>query len=437
MQQAITLDLQRLIDERPWSRFQLLAGALCGAIALMDGYDAQSMGYVAPALSADLHIARAALGPLLSSGLAGMVIGALAFGPIADRIGRKPVLIVSTLIFSVMSLATAAATSLETIGLFRILTGVGLGGALPNTIALTSEFTPRKHRATAVTTMMCGFTLGAAFGGFVAAALISRFGWQSVFVVGGAVPLLIAAVTAVFLPESIRFLVLKRPSDKRLDGYVKKIAPGIAPYDMLSMGSESHKAGAFVVKELFLEGRARVTLLLWVCFFMNLMLIFFLNSWLPTVITDNGVNVRTAILITSLFQVGGTVGAIVLGRICDKGLMSPFNMLCIVYLGAAATTILIGQSGASIAALIVTVTAAGFCVTGGQTASNAVAAGYYPTAIRSTGVGWCLGIGRFGSILGPVLGGALLISAGTHTVFWIIAVPALIATTAAFIAGRN
>jgi AAHS family 4-hydroxybenzoate transporter-like MFS transporter len=437
MQQAITLDLQRLIDERPWSRFQLWAGTLCGAIALMDGYDAQSMGYVAPAMSADLHIARAALGPLLSSGLAGMVIGALAFGPIADRMGRKPVLIISTLIFSLMSLATATATTLETISLFRILTGFGLGGALPNTIALTSEFTPKKHRATAVTTMMCGFTLGAAFGGFVAAALISRFGWQSVFVVGGVVPLLIAIITAAFLPESIRFLALKRPSDKRLAHYVRKIAPGAARYDALYMGSETHKSGVFVVKELFMEGRAKITLLLWICFFMNLMLIFFLNSWLPTVIADNGINVRTAILITSLFQVGGTVGAIILGWVCDRGVMSPFNMLGFVYLGAAATTILIGQSGASIAALIFTVTAAGFCVTGGQTASNAVAAGYYPTPIRSTGVGWCLGIGRFGSIIGPVLGGALLISAGSHAVFWIIAVPALIAMTSAFVAGRN
>jgi len=282
--------------------------------------------------------------------------------------------------------------------------------------------------------MMCGFTLGAAFGGFVAAALISRFGWQSVFVVGGVVPLVIAIVTAAFLPESIRFLALKRPSDKRLAGYVRKIAPSAAPYDTLYMGSETRKSGVFVVKELFMDGRAKVTLLLWVCFFMNLMLIFFLNSWLPTVIADNGINVRTAILITSLFQVGGTVGAIILGWVCDKGVMSPFKMLGFVYLGAAATTILIGQSGASIAALIFTVTAAGFCVTGGHTASNAVAAGYYPTPIRSTGVGWCLGIGRFGSIIGPILGGALLISAGSHTVFWIIAVPALIAMGAAFVA---
>ena len=386
---------------------QVLPIVICAAIALMDGYDAQSMGYVAPAISADLHISRAALGPLLSSGLVGMVGGALAFGPLADRIGRKPVLLLSTIVFSLMSLGTATAGSLQTITVFRLLTGFGLGGALPNTIAMTAEFTPKKYRATAVTSMMCGFTLGAAFGGFVAAALISRFGWQSVFVIGGLVPLLIVVLAARFLPESV---VL-----------------------------EQQQSNAFLVKELFVDGRAKVTLLLWVCFFMNLMLIFFLNSWLPTVMTDSGLKVRTAILITSLFQLGGTVGAVILGRICDKEWLSPFYVLALVYFGAAVTTILIGQSGASIGALILTVTASGFCVTGGQTASNAVAAGYYPTAIRSTGVGWCLGIGRVGSIVGPVLGGALLIWAGAQVsqVFWFTGVPALIAMVSAFLAGAQ
>jgi len=434
------LDLQRLIDERPLTRFQVLVIVICGAIALMDGYDAQSMGFVAPALSADLHISRAALGPLLSSGLLGMVIGALIFGPLADHIGRKPVLLLCTIIFGVMSLLTATAASLTAISVFRLLTGFGLGGALPNTIALTSEFTPHKYRSTAVTTMLCGFTMGAAFGGFVAAGLISRFGWQSVFVVGGLIPLLIAVVTAAVLPESIRFLVLKRPADRRLPGYLAKIAPGVPASEGISFGAAQRESNAFVVKELFREGRARVTALLWICFFMNLMLIFFLNSWLPTVMNDAGIKIETAILITSLFQVGGAVGGVVFGRILDGApSASNFKVLAFVYFGAAVTTVLIGQSGASVAALLFTVTACGFCVTGGQTASNAAAAAYYPTAIRSTGVGWCLGIGRVGSIIGPILGGVLLLSAGGQMtrVFWIIGVPALIATASAFAASRS
>src|SRR5205085_6526785 len=160
---ADSLNMKALEVPVVLDRVQVLPIVICGAIALMDGYDAQSMGYVAPAISADLHISRAALGPLLSAGLVGMVGGALVFGPVADRIGRKSVLIISTIVFSLMSLATAAAGSFQTVTLFRLLTGLGLGGALPNTIALTTEFAPKKYQATAVTSMMCGFTLGAAF----------------------------------------------------------------------------------------------------------------------------------------------------------------------------------------------------------------------------------------------------------------------------------
>src|SRR5438552_2639173 len=209
MKQASVLDVRNLIDDQPLSRFQFSVAVLCSAIAFMDGFDAQSMGYVAPALIATLHMTRSALGPLISIGLVGMTIGALTFGLLADRFGRKPVLILCILLFGTMSLITATATSVETLRIFRLLTGFGLGGAMPNTIALTSEYAPKKIRATAVMTMFCGFSIGAAAGGFIAAALISRFGWQAVFVVGGSIPLLIAVLTIALLPESIRFLLLK------------------------------------------------------------------------------------------------------------------------------------------------------------------------------------------------------------------------------------
>ncbi len=437
MAQATGLDVQRFIDEQPLSRFQVLVAVACGAIAFMDGYDVQTVGFVAPALSADLQIPRAALGPLFSSGLFGMVIGAVTFGPLADRFGRKPILLACTLIFGGMSLITSTANSLSALVIFRLLTGFGLGGALPNTVALTSEFTPTKHRATAITTMLCGFSIGAAAGGIVAAGLISSFGWRSVFVVGGVVPLLIAVLSAFLLPESIRFLLLKGDSKNRVAGYLSQIAPGAIQGDRLTYEVDEQKAGTFVVKELFMAGRAKVTLLLWICFFMNLLVIFFLNSWLPTVMTDAGIKLENAIMIAALFQIAGGIGAVILGRIFDKTRLSSFKVLALVYLGAAATTVLIGQSGTSMVALVFAVSAAGFCVTGGQSASNAVAAGFYPTAIRSTGVGWCLGIGRVGSIVGPILGGALLLAVGgqTNRVFWFIAVPALIATAGAFWAG--
>jgi MFS transporter, AAHS family, 4-hydroxybenzoate transporter len=430
-QAAAALDVRRFIDEQPLSRFQVLVGIMCGALVFMDGFDAQSMGFVAPALTAQLHITRAALGPVISIGLVGMMAGALVGGPLADRFGRKPVLVFCSFAFGAASLLTATATSLQTLTVFRLLTGLGLGGAMPNAIALTSEFMPRRLRATAVTTMFAGFSIGAAVGGFVAAALISRFGWQSVFVVGGIFPLLIGVMAVAALPESIRFLLLKGGDRPRVERYLSRIAPQRAPAGGLSIGVDEEPSRGFVVTQLFRDGRGAVTLLLWVMFFMNLLDLYFLNSWLPTVMNDNGINVRIAIVITTLFQIGGAIGAVLLGRLIDRRLS--FRILAWTYLAAAACIFLIGEAGASIGLLVVTVFAAGFSVVGGQTSSNALAAEFYPTAMRSTGVGWALGIGRIGSIIGPTLGGILLSKGGPpRQIFWLAAVPVLIATVAAF-----
>src|SRR5216684_6098362 len=298
MKQASVLDVQHFIDEHPLSRFQLSVAVLCGSIAFIDGFDAQSMGYVAPALVTALHLTRVALGPLISIGLVGMTIGALTFGLLADRFGRKPVLVVCILMFGVMSLITATATSVETLRIFRLLTGFGLGGAMPNTIALTSEYVPKRSRATAVMTMFCGFSIGAAAGGFIAAALISRFGWQAVFVVGGSIPLVISIITIAFLPESIRFLLLKGGHQKKVEQYLSRISARIPPYDEISAGEEKALAH-FAVKELFAEGRARITPLLWLMFFMTLLNLYFLQNWLPTVMSDAGIKIETAIMITT------------------------------------------------------------------------------------------------------------------------------------------
>lgn len=433
MKQSTVLDVPQFIDEQPFSRFQLRVAILCGIIAFMDGFDAQAMGYVAPALIAALHISRVVLGPLISIGLVGMMIGGLTFGPLADRFGRKTILIICTLIFGIMSLLTATATSVESLRIFRLLTGIGLGGAMPNTIALTSEYVPKRFRATAVMTMFCGFSIGAAVGGFIAAGLISRFGWQAVFVVGGSIPLLIAALTVAFLPESIRFLLLKGGQEKRVKQYLSRISPGTPPSDEMSAGLDEHKSSKFVVKQLFAEGRASITPLLWLMFFMNLLNLYFLQNWLPTVMSDNGIKIETAIMISTLFQIVGVVGTISMGRLMDRNNKNAFKILGAAYFGAAISVFLIGESGASIALLIGTVSAAGFCVVGGQTASNALAAEYYPTSIRSTGVGWCLGIGRIGGIIGPIVGGILLaMGGGARRVFWVAAIPALIGTIAAF-----
>jgi MFS transporter, AAHS family, 4-hydroxybenzoate transporter len=433
LKQSTVLDVRQFIDDQPLSRFQLFVAIMCGAIAFMDGFDAQAMGYVAPALLPAMGITRAALGPLISIGLVGMMIGALVFGPLADRFGRKTILIVCSVLFGVMSLLTATATSVEALRIFRLLTGFGLGGAMPNTIALTSEYMPKRLRSTAVMTMFCGFSIGAAVGGFIAASVISRFGWQAVFLIGGSIPLVIAILTAIFLPESIRFLLLKGGHQKKVKQYVSRISPKIEVPDEISAGPDEHQSDKFAVRQLLQKGRAKVTILLWLMFFMNLLNLYFLQNWLPTIMSDAGIKIQTAIMISTLFQIVGVVGTILLGRLMDRNNKAAFKVLGAAYLGAAISVFLIGEAGASIALLMLTVSAAGFCVVGGQTASNALAADYYPTSIRSTGIGWCLGIGRIGGIIGPIVGGILLsMGGGARKVFWVAAVPALIGTVAAF-----
>jgi MFS transporter, AAHS family, 4-hydroxybenzoate transporter len=421
----------RLKNPRPVSRFQLFVAAMCAAVIFMDGFDAQVMGYVAPALIVQLHITRAAFGPVVSIGLVGMMIGGLVGGPLADRCGRKPVLVGCCCAFGLLSLLTATAHSLESLATFRLLTGLGLGGAMPNSIAITSEYMPKRLRATAITTMFLGMPLGGALGGFVAAAVIPQFGWQAVFVVGGVLPLFVGAWVLAALPESIRFLILKGDARDRVARLLSRIAPDGAPHGELSIGSGDHRPGGFIVKQLFAEGRGNITVLLWIMFFMNLLALFFLLSWLPTLMHDNGISVQAAILVTTMAQIGNAVGGIVLGRLIDW--RSSFRILGWTYLAAAVSIVFIGEAGGSLQLLLPMVFAAGFCTGGGQTAANALAAEFYPTAMRSTGVGWALGIGRIGSIIGPTLGGLLLVGGvETRRIFWMAAIPVLMGTVAAF-----
>ncbi len=423
------IDLVDFIDRQPIGGFQIRLLLTCAAVLFLDGFDTQAIGYVAPALAKEWSLTKAALGPVFSAGLFGLMIGALVFGPLADRVGRKKIIIFSTAAFGLGAFATAFAQDVNTLLAIRFLTGLGLGGAMPNAIALTSEYNPQRRRATMVMIMFCGFSIGAALGGLLAADLIPRLGWRSVFIVGGIAPLLLVPLLAWGLPESVRFLATAGHAQERVAQLLKRVSPNTAfAPDARFIVHEAHLAGIPVV-HLFREGRTAVTLLLWVVFFMSLLDIYFLANWLPTVLNDLGSSVSEAAVIGSLLQVGGVVGTFALGSVIDR---FSFRALALVYFGAVFAVGAIGQLGHSAVAVSIAIFAAGFCVVGGQIAANALAAGFYPTSVRASGVGWALGIGRVGSIVGPLVGGALLAAKwSTSAVFMAAAGAALCAALAA------
>lgn len=434
-----TIDVAGFIDEQPVGRFQIRLLLACAAVLFLDGFDTQAIGYVAPDLARDWGLARGALGPVFSAGLFGLMIGALVFGPVADRIGRKKIIIFSTAAFGIGTLATVFAQDITSLLVIRFLTGLGLGGALPNAVALTSEFSPHRRRATMVMAMFVGFSVGAALGGLIAAALIPAFGWRSVFLIGGIAPLILAPFLALRLPESVRFLALTGQADARVAELLARVAPSVRFPPAIRFGIHEAKLAGLPVAHLFSEGRALATLVLWIVFFMSLLDLYLLSNWLPTVLNDLGASVSMAVAVGAMFQVGGVVGTFALGQFIDR---FSFRALSLTYLLAAVAVAAVGFSGQSIALATLAIFCAGFCIIGGQIAANALAATYYPTMVRSSGVGWALGIGRIGSIVGPLIGGILFARhVGAESLFLAAAVPALCASLAAFalirITGRS
>jgi AAHS family 4-hydroxybenzoate transporter-like MFS transporter len=396
------IDVSQIIDNSRIGTFQISIFLLCFICLAMDGFDVQSLGYVAPALREELHISREQLGPVLSASAVGILFGSILFSALADRIGRRPVLIACTFFFAILTFLTARASSLEEMRWLRVIGGLGMGAIMPNAMALVNEYSPARHRVTLMMVISNGFTAGAAFGGFVAAWMLPLWGWRSVFYFGAAVPMLIAVIMIFMLPESLQFLTLQGKKAGQVTKWLRRVNPKApeGPEVQYRMPGGEKLRGLSLL-HLFKDGRAMGTLLLWLINFMNLFSLYLLQGWLTQFMVDAKFSQSTAALIASMVQVGGILGGLTLGWFVHKSGFVPVLATCAII--ASATIALIGQPWMAATALFIVVFIAGYCVTGGQAAINALGATYFPADLRSTGVGSGLGVGRLGAIVGPTL----------------------------------
>ncbi|MFN2992440.1 MFS transporter [Serratia plymuthica] len=433
MSEHNTLEIQSFINAKPFSRYQWMILILCFLTVALDGFDTAIIGFIATSLVQDWGIEKTSLGPVMSAALVGLAVGALTAGPLADRIGRKKVLVMSLILFGGFSLLTAFATSLPILTLLRFLTGLGLGAAMPNAATLMSEYAPERKRALLVNLMFCGFPLGSSMGGFVSAWLIPHFGWQSVMVLGGVMPLLLAVVLIVALPESARFMVVHGYPRERIAAVLKRIAPVNLSESLRFTLSESGQVKAKSALGVIFSPRYLMgTLMLCLTYFMGLMIFYLLTSWLPLLIRETGASIRQASLITALFPLGGGIGVLIIGWLMDR--MNPHKVVAIGYLLTGLFVCAIGYVYTHPVLMAVTVFIAGTCMNGAQSSMPALAAGFYPTQGRATGVAWMLGLGRFGGILGAMSGGVLMqMHLSFGTIFTLLAIPALVAAVALMI----
>jgi AAHS family 4-hydroxybenzoate transporter-like MFS transporter len=423
------IDIKAFIDERPITPFLWALVAMCFLVVLADGMDMAIMGFVTPAILQDWNISRPVFGFVISAAPFGLVIGGLIAGPLSDRFGRKILLTGSVLLFGIFTVIAAWSSSPLEMALLRLLAGTGMGAAMPNAATLLSEYAPLRRRSLLITIMFSGFTLGSAAIGFVASAMIVHFGWRSVLLVGGLTPLALVPVLVARLPESVLFMALQGAPANKIATMLGRVTGASFTGGESFVLSEPPLRTRTPVGVLFSDGYAATTIALWITCFMSLMAVYLLTGWLPTLMKDAGLTISAAADVTAMFQVGGTIGAILIGWSMDRG--NPSRVIGAAYLAGAVFIMGVAWVGALSGWLAILVFVAGFFASGAQSGLNAFVPGCYPTAARTTGVSWMLGMGRFGSIAGPLVGGALLgLNWSFGAILGLLAIPALCAAIA-------
>ena len=429
------IDVGALIDAGPLSALQKRIFVLCGLVAVLDGVDTFSIGVAAPSIAAKLSIPLSSFGPVFSAALFGATLGAFGFGPLADRFGRKPLLVAAALIFSAFTFLTAFAHSYATLLAVRFFAGIGLGGATPCFLTLAAEYAPARLRASVTSALWAGFPLGGMIGSFMNGWLIAHYDWTSLFVVGGVAPLLVAVLIAAFAPESVRYLAARVGSGAAIGAILGRLAPASARFDAgLRFTTTERPLAGTPVKNLFTEGRALATPLLWVPFFMAFGVLIVVILWTPALLRQAGMPAPQAAFVVAIHGAGGFIGMAAAGR-----LFARFGMAALVpaFLLGSVFTILLGHAGLSVPFAAICDGLIGVCVGIGASGVIAMTAMVYPTPIRSAGMGWAMGMGRLGQVCAPLLVGALLVAGwSVEAVFLLVAAGPVLAALVAPVAYR-
>jgi MFS transporter, AAHS family, 4-hydroxybenzoate transporter len=432
-----TFDITRFVDERRMNGFNAMIVIFCFFIILFDGYDIGTVGSAGPAIVKLWGLkSMAALGLAFSAALFGILFGSTIFGWIGDRYGRRVAIVLSLLTIGVFSLLTMTSDTLTSLAAYRFLTGIGLGGMPPNTIVLNAEFAPKRARATMIIVMFTGITFGGAVPGLIASSIVPAYGWQSLFFIGGVTPIVIAIAAWLWLPESLKHLVVKAENRDKVMRTIRAMDPSLEiGANTRFVVSDEKVYAQFRPKQLFEDGMHWITPLLWICFICNLMSFYFMNQFLPTVLAQAHVPMSDAYLSTSVFQIGGTLGGLALSRPIDKMGLMPVCFLFVVSLCVAPFT---GYATAvSESFLMAVIFFCGFTLLGLQFGLNATSAMIYPTSIRSNGSGWAFAVGRCGAVAGPYVAGALIdMHLAIQQLYLALLVPLAIGMVASFILAR-
>lgn len=411
-----------VFDGRPIGPMQWQIFLLLALVAMVDGFNAQALSIVAPALASEWHLNSAVMTRLFVAGLCGTGIGSCSFGWIADRIGRKPVLLSALAVMGVFTLASANASTVFELALYRFIAGVGLGAALPNILTLTVEYSPERHRNFIVNAVMCGFPIGGAAGGAIASQLLHHYGWRSALILGGAASLVLIPGLLVGMVESLRFLSTRNDTQRRIDSIMRRL--GISERIRLPASHPNHvrvPLGAIFSAE-FRFG----TIVLWVMSACANIVQYFLISWSPWMLKATGVSASEAAYGAVALGIGSTLGALAIGRVMDR--FGAYAVVAIGYLLSVFTIVGISFSiGLSVQVILIALFVAGVFVVGARFGVSALTTGYFPTQIRATGVSSCYGMSQVGSVLGPLVGGMLIsIPLDYPTVFRFAALPAIL-----------